>query len=390
MNTKELRLLVVDDHAAQRHIVAQMLRLLGVGVVSEAGSGYEALQCMAQSPLRFHAVLSDLDMPSGDGLELARGVRARSSEVPVTLMSAIDDGILAGIESLRGEGSRLVDQVIRKPVSLAALREWIDGLVDRRVMPDAPELRIELADLNSAIRDRQIRPWFEPQMQLDGGTLLGFEALARWHHPEHGVVSPACFIPVVEGTPLLVDLTLSMLDQALLAMSPLPGALRLSLNVGMACLEDPTFAARAWQSLDRCGVAASRITFEITESASMNDTEAVVTSLARLRMRGFELSVDDFGTGFASLRQFTFGAYSEVKIDRQFVARVIEDRTSRAAVGSIAALASGLGMRCVAEGIERIEVLDATRSMGCTVGQGWLWSKPIPAPALPSWVESYA
>jgi EAL domain-containing protein (putative c-di-GMP-specific phosphodiesterase class I) len=165
--------------------------------------------------------------------------------------------------------------------------------------------------------------------------------------------------------------------------------LHLSFNMGIVCLEDESFTGRACESVQRLDLPPDRVTLEVTESASMDDAEAVVTSLARLRMRGFDLAVDDFGTGFASLRQFTYGAYSEVKIDRQFVARMGEDRTARAAVLSIAALARGLDMRCVAEGIETAAVREHALRAGCTVGQGWLWSRPIRGADLAAWTAAF-
>lgn len=397
MNLRDLRLLVVDDHAAQRQIVVRMLERLGVGSVTQAQHGQEALEQLGTSAVPFHAVLTDLDMPGVDGLGVARGVRARDPLVPVTLMSAISPRILDGIESLRGEGSDLIERVIRKPVSLDALRAWTAALCESRRTQGTrtSDRHFSLPVLAQAIQAGQIRPWFEPQIDLATGALAGFEALARWHHPELGVVSPQRFIPVLEGTPLMLDLSLSMLGQAAAAVSVLPAsrgavhAPRLSLNVGVSCFEDDGFSSRVSQVVEAQGLDPARLTLEITESASMHDAEAFVTTLARLRMRRFELAVDDFGTGFASLKQFTYGAYSEVKIDRSFVSRVADDRTAQAAVRSVATLAQELHLRCVAEGIESRELRDRVRAMGCSVGQGWLWSRPLPSDALADWVAAY-
>lgn len=391
MKSRPLHLLVVDDHDAQRRLVAHMLASLGAAQVLQADSIDAALALVQRTP-GLDAVLSDLDMPGGDGLELARRVRATGLPVAVALMSAIPPPVLAGIRALQAEGSALIHDVLPKPVSRDALARWLDQV--RQTVPHGPpEAPFSVGAIEDAVAAKEIQPWFEPQVDLASGALTGFEVLARWQHPQRGVLSPARFIPVVESTPALIPLTLSLLDQALAVLPGLqrvaPGA-RLSVNVGMRCLETDGFADRAAAVMRDHALDPARVTLEVTESASMIDAERVVSTLTRLRMRGFELAVDDFGTGFGSLRQVAYGAYSEIKIDRQFVAGVCDDPMARAAVSSICALAGGLRMRCVAEGIETAAVRDAVAALGCGIGQGWWWARALPLSGVEDWAAQHA
>lgn len=401
MNPSQCRVLVVDDHALQRLLLVRMLSALPVSSIVEADGGGDALRRideagMARQP--FDLVITDLDMPAMDGMELTRRIAARPDAPPVALVSALEPDILASVGTLsRAAGGALLS-ILPKPVSIDGLRAAIERIglpasspADREAGPRYP-----LAEIATGLHAGQFRPWFEPQVDLCTGEVTGFEALARWHHPRDGVVAPQHFIDSIEANPALIDrLTMTMLEQGLVALRGWPAgrpagrpALTLSVNLSPRVLADVGFAARLVASVAVAGIDPARITFELTESTAATGA-AALENITRLRMRGFRLAIDDFGTGYATLAQLSELPLAELKIDRQFTARMLDDRVARAAVESSLQLAQRLNLRSCGEGIESAAILRELRWMGGTVGQGYLFTRPLPADAVAGWLAGW-
>lgn len=397
MNPTRCRVLVVDDHALQRTLLSRMLAALPVDAVSEAGDGVDALARIddARAAGRpFDLVISDLDMPTMDGIELTRRIAALGDAPPVALVSALDAEILASVDTLTRADGRAVLSILPKPVSMEALRTAIDRIGDRapaaRSAATAP--RHDRAAIAAGLAAGQFEPWLEPQVDLISGEIAGFEALARWRHPQLGVLAPFHFIDTIEADPALIEpLTMTMLDQGLRALQTWPqtaSTLTLSVNLSPKVLDDLGFAARVVARVAARGVEPARITFELTESATAT-SPAALENIARLRMRGFRLSIDDFGTGYATLAQLSGLPIVELKIDRQFTSRMLADKVARAAVESSLQIAQRLNLRSCGEGIETAAILRELRWMGCTVGQGYLFTKPLPPDAVADWLAAW-
>ncbi len=393
MNVADCHILVVDDHALQRSLLVRMLASLSVNTVLEAANGEDALAMIAADPPRFDLVITDLDMPGMDGMELARGIAALPSPPPVALVSALGSQILASVGTLsRSSSSRALLSILPKPVSIDSLRDAIARIgLDRPAAATPPDYTAE--EIAAGLAAGQFLPYYEPQVDLYNGDVAGFEALVRWHHPRDGVVAPGRFLDQVEASPVLIEtLTRSVLLQALDQMqlwqaNGYEGSL--SVNLSPLTLTALNFASQVNTAVLARGLDPKRITFELTESAAANGS-AAIENITRLRIKGFRLSIDDFGTGYSSLQQLSELPLSELKIDRCFTARMLADKVARAAVESSLQLAQRLSLRSCGEGIESGEIVRQLRWLGCELGQGYLFTKPLPPERVLPWLSDWA
>jgi diguanylate cyclase (GGDEF)-like protein len=257
---------------------------------------------------------------------------------------------------------------------------WFD-----RSLADQAEERFALAaDLRVAIVRDALSLHFQPVVDLQSGQVRGLEALARWDHPEHGPVPPSRFLPVAELGGLAADLDNWVLRRALLDAGALrasgvtpPGAY-VAVNVSARHLSDAQLESRIVSFAAAAGLPPSSVVLEITERAIMNDAEAAVGLLHRLRDRGFGIALDDFGTGYSSLAYLRELPISTLKVDSSFTARITSDRDALAVVAAIIDLARAVGVGVVAEGVETPEQATLLRQLGCPAGQGWLWGRAVP------------
>jgi EAL domain-containing protein (putative c-di-GMP-specific phosphodiesterase class I) len=238
-------------------------------------------------------------------------------------------------------------------------------------------------DLRAAVDNHEFRLHYQPVMSLDG-RLCGFEALARWHHPRRGMVTPAEFIPVAESTGTIVALGQWILEQAchdLDRWRQRPGwsELTMAVNLSGRQLVGPGILQSVASVLASHDFAPSALCLEITESVLMDDTFAVTTALTSIHDMGVRLAVDDFGTGYSSLLYLRRFPVDALKLDRSFVSGVDENPLDSIIVRSVIDLAHSLGLTSVAEGVETGGQLTALQSMGCDLAQGFFWSPGIPA-----------
>ncbi len=257
-----------------------------------------------------------------------------------------------------------------------------------------PEKLELLADLRRALDtgSDEVQLFYQPQVDLASGAVVGTEALLRWNHPERGFVSPEVLIKVAEHTAVMRLITAWVLEDSVgqLAKWKAQGlTLRTSINVSARDLHRPDFVDDLANLLADRGVSANQIQLEITEGALMADPRRVLVTLHRLDKLGVALSLDDFGTGYSSLQHLRRLPLAEVKIDRSFVLGMTTDSDDAAVVRSIIDLASALGLRVVAEGVEDEDTRRLLVSSGCEVGQGWHFARPMPADAFETWLGRY-
>jgi len=235
--------------------------------------------------------------------------------------------------------------------------------------------KIEQA-LRRAIAINDVVPHYQPIISLQDGTLLGFEALARWIDPELGFVSPARFIPLAEERGIIAPLTESLLMQAASAASIWPDHLFLSFNLSSAQLVDPTTAQTIIAVVVRAGLDPKRLEIEVTETAMMTDPETAAMIIDELHQAGIRISMDDFGTGQSSLGRLRELKLDKVKIDRAFIMAIGEDKPAEHIVRAILEMCAGLELTVVAEGIEEVSQAASLKKYGCHAGQGYLFGKP--------------
>jgi EAL domain-containing protein (putative c-di-GMP-specific phosphodiesterase class I)/ActR/RegA family two-component response regulator len=374
--------LVVEDDGFQRRTVARMLRSLGVSEVREARDGKEGLASM-QSSAQVDLVVCDLDMPEMDGMEFLRHLGRANSPASVVISSAKDRSLAVSVEKMAlAYGVRLLG-LMEKPVTLAGLED----MIARRDATEPQLRRLSIADpcysleqILHGVRNKQFVPFYQPKVALATGRVLGMEALARWHHPDHGLVAPNAFISVLELSGYIDELTLTILKHAAGAcfrMHKRGLILTVSVNLSLASLTDTTMADRITKVVRSIGLDPRYMIFEITETAAMTQIAPALENLARLRMRGFGLAVDDFGTGFATLEQLTRVPFTELKIDKTFVTGSAANVASGIIVESSVEMARKLGITSVAEGVESLADWQMVKSARCDIAQGYFVARPM-------------
>ena len=234
------------------------------------------------------------------------------------------------------------------------------------------------AAMSDALDDEQFELHFQPVVDVETGRVTSMEALARWHHPQLGLLRPKEFIPVAEESGLILALGAWVLREACAAAALWTGNTGVNVNISGAQLADPNIVEQVREALRGSGLDPSRLTLEITESVVMQHSEANMRRLRRLRELGVGLAIDDFGTGYSSLSYLRAFPVHELKIDRSFVAGMAGDADSLALVRTILQLADSLSLRTVAEGVETAAQYDALRALGCHRIQGFYVSRPAP------------
>jgi diguanylate cyclase (GGDEF)-like protein len=248
-----------------------------------------------------------------------------------------------------------------------------------------------VSELRNALQSGQVEVFAQPQARLDGGAVVGAEALVRWRHPEFGVVSPEEFIPIAERSGLIAPLTTHVLDRSLAAVARWRADgrdLGIAVNLSTRSLHDADLVEEVGRLLRRHGVPADRLTLEVTEGSVMADPARATALLHQLRELGVRLSVDDFGTGYSSLSYLKRLPVQEVKIDRSFVTSLCERSDDVAIVRAIVDLGRHLGLEVVAEGVEDQATQDLLASMGCHLVQGWHLGRPMPIGDMIPWLRT--
>lgn len=232
-------------------------------------------------------------------------------------------------------------------------------------------------DIRAAIPNDEFVPYFEQQIDLNTGELVGFEMLARWVSPVRGLISPYDFIPVAEETGMIGDLSLSIIRKAMIEAKNWDPKLTISVNISPVQLKDPWLAQKIVKLLVETGFPASRLEVEITESSLFKNLSLAQSIVGSLKNQGIRIALDDFGTGYSSLAHLRALPFDRIKIDRSFVSSMFENAESAAIVSAIAGLGASLDVPITAEGIEDEESIAKLKALGCTKGQGWYFGQPM-------------
>jgi diguanylate cyclase (GGDEF)-like protein len=238
--------------------------------------------------------------------------------------------------------------------------------------------------LRDALRRGELILHYQPLVDLAAGRIVGAEALIRWNHPARGLIAPGQFLPAAERSGLIRPITTWVVEQACAQAARWRTAgrdLYVSVNLPPACWQ-PHAIRRTLDTMAQFGLDPGRLTVEITEQAAMGDATEDEATLALVHANGLGLAIDDFGKGYSSLGRLRRIRPSLIKIDRSFVADLPGDRDAAMLVKTMLALAEGLGITCLAEGIETDAQLRFLRDSGCTLGQGYLYSRPVAAAAF--------
>ncbi len=393
MRTKlaQVSVLVVEDHDFQRQVAIRLLQQMGVGSVMDAPDGRSALVELGRQEHPADVVLVDLDLPHMDGIEFIGHVARERLANAVVVLTALDPSLLNTVRLMaRASGMRVLGTV-EKPLTQAKLSEVIDLYFTADLLADEdPAPDIDAGLLAEALANDAFEAWFMPQVALSSGFVTGVEALARWSLNGRPV-PPVRFIPELERSSLIDALTERILAQACRWLSRWREAgmkLDVSVNVSMHNLADTAAADRYEAIVQAAGVDPHDVTLEITESAMMHEAAQVLNVLARLRLKGFGLSVDDFGTGWSSLAQLAQLPVTELKIDRGFINGAADGR-NRAVVEASLDLGRKLKLVTVAEGVRSVDEWQMLAELGCSRAQGELIGMAVPGDQLDAAIEKW-
>ena len=384
--TGDRQLLIVasdDDHAERVATLA-------------GGHGFEVARAASAEALLRHdtdapqIIVVDLRMSETDGVDAIRQLAARGCGATLIITGEPDQRILNAAERLARARLLKVVGALPKPLDAGSLARLLDGAADSPgVMGSALNVQIAQTELLTCLDDGGIGVLFQPKIDVRTLEFVSVEALVRLTHPSYGVLEPRAFLALAEESGLIDRLTRTVLLKALAQAS---GWLADGLDLQVAVNVSPllfgnlalpeTFAELA----DRYEIPREHIVLEITENWISEDAIAALDILTRLRMLGFQLSMDDFGTGYSTMSQLNELPFNELKLDQRFTRNAARDGEARAIVETSIDLGHKLGMRVVAEGIEKQADWDLISELGCDEGQGYFIARPMTGDQVPSWL----
>ena len=401
-----MKAMVMDDDA-------RICRALSRAIIK---SGFDAITL--SDPTQFldaiererpELLFLDLNMPKVDGVQLLKSM-PEDLPMQVYLMSGVDPSVIAStFKMAKGRGgavkgtitkpldwTKIVETLVAAKIELEgrALQELKEQATLDSSSPSRQEIPLSTIDIDQGIQKLQIRMHYQPKVELDSGNIVGVEALARWVHPTLGNIPPIVFIPFAEKSGQIKELTLHLFSYALADFKLLPsrfGEIKLSFNISACMLGDNALPDLLAGQLKNVGLAPEDVILEITETATSEDRYMAMEILSRFRLKGFGLSLDDYGTGYSSLVQLLDFPFSELKIDRSFISGLgtESDKESRIILESTLEMANKFGLTTVGEGIEDSETMKWLTMHGCQEGQGYYISKPQSIISLMSWYEEY-
>ncbi|MGE0063348.1 MAG: EAL domain-containing protein [Xanthobacteraceae bacterium] len=326
------------------------------------------------------------------------GIPGQATDLAVRIIEAISEpfdimghqvviGTSVGIAVAPTDGNE-PDQLLRN-ADMALYRAKSDGRGTYHFfhpeMDSALQARRSLElDLRKALGNGEFELYYQPIVKLETGVPSGFEALLRWRHPEHGLVSPDKFIPIAEEIGVIVSIGDWVLKQACLDAAAWPDNLSVAVNLSAVQFRSPTLALSVVSALGTSGLAPGRLELEITETVLLQDDKSVLDTLHQMRDLGVKISMDDFGTGYSSLSYLRSFPFDKIKIDRSFINELGKKEDCVAIIRAVSRLGLSLGMITTAEGVETKEQLDILRAEGCTQGQGYYFSPPRPVSEVPA------
>jgi EAL domain-containing protein (putative c-di-GMP-specific phosphodiesterase class I) len=385
------RLLILDDDLAVGQTLALVAKDLGMEsrLTTSVGKFFASLD--EWNPTH---ITVDLVMPDMDGVEVLRLLAARGCRARIIISSGVGSRILDAARRSAAEHGLDIAGVLPKPFLRSTLHAMLGAQESKEALRTAhgrgAQGKFEVTEerLRQALDRREFQLVYQPKIECKTGALAGFEALVRWHHPVAGIVMPDQFIGLAENWNLIDALTRQVLDLALrwLSQSRCGPKASISVNISARSLDVFWLVDLASELCRELMIDPSRLIFELTESSAMLDPGAALDLLTRLRMKGFQLSIDDFGTGFSSMVQLVRLPFSEVKVDKSFVMAALHSQEARTVTKSIVDLGHSLGLLVIAEGVEDAPTLEFLNTILCDLAQGYFIGRPMTNDVVADWI----
>jgi EAL domain-containing protein (putative c-di-GMP-specific phosphodiesterase class I)/CheY-like chemotaxis protein len=384
-------ILVVDDDGVVGMLVSAMARSMGLDCVVTK----DAARCHTLVTHDTAVILLDLVMPGMDGIEVLRLLGEQKCKARIVLMSGMDKRVIETAKKLARTLGLAVVGTLQKPFGIEELQATLAEIAPTSAPAAAeekPKLEYPDAELFRAFEQEEFVNYYQPQISLKTGQVTGLEVLSRWMHPERGIVLPEHFIARSEALGLIDKLCWVTVEMALNEVKAIRNAQgsypKLSLNASVYTLRDLKFPDRFMELLVRHGFPVGRIVIEITETGLIRELARTLDVLTRLRMKAIQLSIDDFGAGYAMMQQLQNIPATELKVDMSLVQNMHASNSDRVMVEKTVEMGHELGMDVIAEGVTTMEQVKLLQKMGCDAAQGFLFAKPLPCSELVRWLSN--
>jgi len=383
--------MVVEDSAVQRDHMAGLLRQAGFGLVMQACDGIDALRKLDARGIPVELVLTDLDMPGMDGLELIRHLKELELAASLVVASAREGRLAEAAASMHGAAARMqLLGTALKPLHFDVLQTLLSH-ADARALSVVATSAPTADDVEAALARQQFVPYFEPRIEVAGGMLRGVDVHACWLHPERGLIRAARFLPSLQGTTAIAPLAMSIAQQALVQLKAWHDiglvTLTMSIRVPAELLADRRMVDQLSASVHEHGLAQRGITWECQEAVLTSAAPLSIANLAHLSLRGFGIGVAGYRAGQTTQQQLARCPLTELRIDHVIVHEASLQPARAALLQQSIEAAHQMRISVVAEGLEHVADLALLRSYGCELAQGPLVAVPMPAQALVGWIK---
>lgn len=382
----QLPILVVDDETFSQNVLKASLENMGCGPVAVANDSCAALEIL-RSGADFQLILLDLHMPELDGIRFMRQLAQFRTDIDLVLVSGQRERVLETAISLGQSMGLNVLGAVGKPIEVKQLRELLnrrESTVQSKQIDQGSQLPLTREDMEEGIKGRQQknRPYllYQPIVSLATGNVVCVEVLIRWWNEERGVLTPTMFLPLARQIGLLDELTRAIYCETINQIADwFSGERKISaaINFSIDSFSDPQFTSFLISYAEQKKVDCARLIFEVAETQTSDVTPQCLEAMLTLRLKGFRLSIDDFGTGSSSLSHLKNIPFTELKIDRDFVTGALHKAGARSILEESINLARRLNIAIVAEGVESREDWDLVAEMGCDYVQGFYCGKPM-------------
>jgi EAL domain-containing protein (putative c-di-GMP-specific phosphodiesterase class I) len=394
---KPIQILAVDGDNAALDLSVTTLKTLGYQRIQTASDGSYGLGLLDDPDDPIDLVICDLDMPEMDGIEFMRRISDLGYQGALVLLSSESRRILDTAVDLAHSYALNILGALPKPLDPQVLETLLAKLTapaaQKQYMQAEPISRKELRAGLTGADAGELVLLYQPKVHMQSGEVRSVEALARWRHPERGLLGPSAFIPVAERDALIDTLTFSIYRKAAQQVAAWNRAgirLQVSVNVSINTFLRENFARFLLDTARECGVPPQQLMLEVTESQVVDNVAACQEIMMRLRLKKFGLSIDDFGTGNSSLVQLKHIPFTELKIDRAFVHGAATNSSARAILETSVDLARRLEMQTVAEGGETPEDWKLAASLGVDYFQGYFCARPMAAADIDKLLASWS